>query len=167
MLRRCGTDAQSMPCSRPRSPSSGYALLQAQVAVFRGSVVTGGRGVAGADVFSARCLRLPLGVSSTGAGGWVERAFRPRWRRRSAGGRLTAEVASGGNAGVRGRSSGDAGRLAAVSEHCRSPLARNLTSAGRDRRRPRESGRAAGRRRARRCQPRAPRASRRRRPPRR
>ena len=39
--------------------------------------------VAVADVFSARCLRLSLGVSSTGAGGWVERASRPRGRRRS------------------------------------------------------------------------------------
>ena len=52
-------------------------LLQAQVAVCRGSAVSGGRGVAGADVFSARCWRLPLGASSTGAGGWVARAFPP------------------------------------------------------------------------------------------
>ena len=71
------------------------ALLQAQVAVFRGSAVSGGRGVAGADVFSARCLRLPLGASSTGAGGWVERASRPRGRHWSAGGHVTAEVAIG------------------------------------------------------------------------
>ena len=45
--------------------------------------------VAGADVFSARCSRLPLVVSSTGAGGWAERASRPRGRRRSADGRLS------------------------------------------------------------------------------
>ena len=42
---------------------------------------------------------------------------------------------------------------------------RNLTSAGRDRQRPQEAGRPAGRRRERRCQPRGVRASRRRRPP--
>ena len=37
----------------------------------------------------------PLGVSSTGVGGWSERASRPRGRRRSADGRLTAPVAIG------------------------------------------------------------------------
>ena len=46
-------------------------------------------------MFFARCSRLPLVVSSTGAGGWVERATRLRGRRRSAGGRLTVPVAIG------------------------------------------------------------------------
>ena len=55
---------------------------------------SGGR-VAGADAFSARCSRLPLGVSSTGAGGWAERACCPRRRRRSADGHLTVPVAVG------------------------------------------------------------------------
>ena len=82
-------------CCGARRRGSVSALLQAQVSVFRGPAASGGTRVAGADVFSARCLRLPLGVSSTGAGGWVESAFRPRGRRRSAGGRLAAEVAIG------------------------------------------------------------------------
>ena len=93
------------------------------------------------------------------AGGSRSRS-RCRAARRSQGWRGEREVASRRDAGVRGRSSGDAGVLAAVSEHCGSSLARNLTSAGRDRRCPREAGRPAGRRRAHRCQPRARRASR-------
>ena len=48
-------------------------------------------------MFPARCLRLPLVVSSTGVGGWAERAFRARGRRRSADGRLTVSVAVGSN----------------------------------------------------------------------
>ena len=71
------------------------ALLQAQAAILRGSVVSGGRRVAGRDVFSAGCSRLPLVVSSTGVGGWVESASRPRGRGRSAGGRLRVPVAMG------------------------------------------------------------------------
>ena len=55
-----------------------YALLEAKAAVFRVSVSSGGRRAVGADVLSARCPRLPLGVSSIGAGGWVERTSRPR-----------------------------------------------------------------------------------------
>ena len=39
--------------------------------------------------------RLPLGVSSTGVGGWAERACRPRGRSKSADGRLTVQVAIG------------------------------------------------------------------------
>ena len=40
----------------------------------------------GADVFSVRCSRLPMGVSSTGRVGVPKRASRPRGRRRSANG---------------------------------------------------------------------------------
>ena len=54
------------------------ALLQVQAAVFRGSESSGERRAAGADVLSARCPRLPLVVSSTGAGGWAKRTSRPR-----------------------------------------------------------------------------------------
>ncbi len=68
------------------------ALLQAQVAVFWGPAVSGGRRAAGAAVFCARCSRLPLGVSSAGVGG-VARASRPRGRRRSKDGRLTVPMA--------------------------------------------------------------------------
>ena len=52
------------------------ALLEAQAGVFRVSASSGGRRAAGADVLSARCRRLPLGVSSIGVGGWAERAAR-------------------------------------------------------------------------------------------
>ena len=38
---------------------------------------SGGK-VAGADVLSGGCSWLPLVVSSTGAGGWAERACRAR-----------------------------------------------------------------------------------------
>ena len=247
---------------------SASALLQAQVAVFRGAA----EGPRGARVLSARCPRLPLGVSSIGAGGWVERTFRPRGRRRSAGCLLRphewsvhggcggpvldVEVAHLGlvvevvvrhlrvvgrrpdhdepervTGGRRGRAAVDVMRHRDPDGHvamttttqqpgvpfhvatgvlfqvaisivdvrrvdldggqvvegdrrfarpslgleddsvggcrvgCLSGCARNLTSAGRDRRRPREAGRPAGRRRERRCQPRGVRASRRRRPP--
>ena len=42
------------------------------------SLKASGGKVAGSDVFSARCSRLPLAVSSTGVGGWAERASRRR-----------------------------------------------------------------------------------------
>ena len=71
------------------------ALLQAPASVFRGSAVSGGRRVAGTRVFSAGCSRLPQGGSSTGLGGWAERASRPRGRRGFADGRLTVPVAIG------------------------------------------------------------------------
>ena len=59
------------------------------------------------------CSRLPLGVSSTGAGGWVERASRRRWRRGSAGGRLVMRVATVDHQIVRAVLAGS--RVAAVS----------------------------------------------------
>ena len=61
------------------------ALLQAQIAILRVSVISGGKGGRGGLVLSAGRLRLPLGVSSIGAGGWAKRTSRPRGRRRSAG----------------------------------------------------------------------------------
>ena len=82
-----------MAASRRRRSVS--ALLQAKVAVFRESVFSGGSRVAGAAVFSADCSRLPPVVSSTGAGGWVASASRPRGWRRSVGGRLTVPAAIG------------------------------------------------------------------------
>ena len=62
-------------------------------------------------------------------------------------------------------SSEDGGGLAAVSEYWRPSRARNLTSGGRDRRRPRESGRPAGRRSEHCSRPRGLQASRRSRRP--
>ena len=40
-------------------------------------------------------FELPLVVSSTGVGGWAEKASRPRGRSKSADGRLTGQVAIG------------------------------------------------------------------------
>ena len=47
-----------------------------------------------------RSFEAPLVVSSTGAGGWGERAYRPRGRRRSADPRLTVPVAIGSIIGL-------------------------------------------------------------------
>ena len=79
--RQRGTGAGSLPCSRLMSRSSGARRFQERVA--------------GADVFSSGCSRLPLVVSSTGAGGWGERAYRLRGRRRSADSRLRCRWPSG------------------------------------------------------------------------
>ena len=59
-----GAGAQSVPCSRLR-------LSVPEVGGLRKSV-------GGATCVLRRLFKAPVGVSSTGVGGWVERASRPR-----------------------------------------------------------------------------------------
>ena len=70
---------------------------------------------AAARVFSVGCLRLPLGVSSTGVGGWAERTSRPRGRFRSADGRLAVPLAIGSIIGSYEQSWQAGSRVAAIS----------------------------------------------------
>ena len=82
------------------SPALGLCLAPGPACPARlrccwGRRFSGGSGVAGTDVFSARCSRLPPVVSSTGAGGWVASASRARGRRRSVDGRLTVPATIG------------------------------------------------------------------------
>ena len=98
-----------------------------------GSAGSGGTRVAGADVPSARCSRLPPVVSSTGAGGWVASTSRPAGAAQVCGRSL--DGADGHRARCSDRSSGLASRF---------PRGRGQRALAEDRARPR-GGFVAGR----------------------